>query len=288
MKVSDIRIRDPFVLTDYKTNTYYLYGTTDDNTWSGKGTGFNAYRSADLREWEGPFSAFRPPEDFWGETNFWAPEVTYYNDHYYMLATFKAEHRCRGTQLLVADHPLGPFKPLTSSPVTPSEWECLDGTLFIDEKNHPWMVFCREWLQVQDGEIYAVRLSQDLKKSMGEPVLLFKASEANWTVPSKGVNYVTDGPFIYRTNDDHLLMLWSSHGRYGYSMGVARSPSGTIVGPWKHDHEMLFKKDGGHGMIFRTFEGRLMLTVHAPNAMPNERAILMEVTEESGKLHLLE
>ena len=42
------------------------------------------------------------------------------------------------------------------------------------------MVFCHEWLQVQDGQICAIRMEEDLSDSIGEPVILFRASEAPW------------------------------------------------------------------------------------------------------------
>lgn len=38
---------------------------------------------------------------------------------------------CRGTQILRADKPEGPFVPLSDGPVTPADWECLDGTLYV-------------------------------------------------------------------------------------------------------------------------------------------------------------
>ncbi len=104
---ADIQIRDPFVLPIEESGLYYLYGSTDKDIWKGKATGFDVYRSKDLENWEGPFPAFRPPADFWSDTNYWAPEVHIYKGRYYMFATFKAEGVCRGTQILVADDPLG-------------------------------------------------------------------------------------------------------------------------------------------------------------------------------------
>ena len=47
----DIRIRDPFVLPISAEKSYYLFGTTDANTWNGSGTGFDCYRSDDLLSW---------------------------------------------------------------------------------------------------------------------------------------------------------------------------------------------------------------------------------------------
>lgn len=286
-----IQIRDPFVLAVKDEKKYYLYGTTDKNAWEGKATGFDVYVSNDLEQWEGPFSAFRPEEGFWADQNFWAPEVYLYDGKYYMFASFKAENKCRGTQILISDDPVGPFRPHSDGPVTPGDWECLDGTLYVDEADHPWMIFCHEWLQVQDGEMCAIPLTKDLKSAAGEPELLFHASDAPWTIGSDGAiggkkNYVTDGPFLHRAANMELLMLWSSHGVNGYAIGIARSVTGDIKGPWVQDHEPLFGQDGGHGMLFTTFEGELMLAIHRPNKTPNERPLFLPIIDNNGKLSI--
>lgn len=287
LKRQDIRIRDPFIVADAEQGMYYMYGTTDDNTWSGPGTGFDAYRSRDLEQWEGPFEAFKPEQGFWADRHFWAPEVYAYRDAYYMFASFKAEDKCRGTQVLRAESPLGPFRPLTDRPVTPLDWECLDGTLYIDENGAPWMVFCHEWLQVRDGKMCAIQLSEDLREAVSEPVVLFSASEAPWTVAggdSKDV-YVTDGPFLYSNEAGELHMIWSSGAAHGYAIGISHSASGDIRGPWVHEAEPLFAEDGGHGMLFRTLDsGEMMLAMHAPNKLPNERPVFIPMGLSGGML----
>ena len=180
-KREEIQIRDPFVLPMAEEGQYYLFGSTDKDIWKGKATGFDVYRSVDLEHFETPFPAFRPPEGFWSNTNYWAPEVHEYNGKDYMFATFKAEGVCRGTQILVADHPLFcPFVPHSDGPVTPRDWECLDGTLYVDNDGQPWMVFCHEWVQISDGAVCAIPLSPELDRAVGEPIKLFSASEANW------------------------------------------------------------------------------------------------------------
>lgn len=285
LKREQIRIRDPFILPIQNDGLYYMYGSTDLNTWGGPGTGFDVYSSRDLDNWEGPFQAFRPEPDFWADRNFWAPEVYAYNDCYYMFASFKSEDRCRGTQVLAAEHPLGPFRTLTDKPVTPEDWECLDGTLYVDPDNKPWMVFCHEWIQVQDGKMCAIPLSDDLREAAGEPILLFTASQAPWSAAGKdSSNYVTDGPYLYHTESGELHMLWSSGSKTGYAIGIARSESGKIEGPWLQDETPLFAEDGGHGMLFRTFEGQLMLSIHAPNKLTEERAVFIPMTTRDGRL----
>lgn len=273
---AEIRIRDPFVYVDQKTKTYYLYGTTDENPWEGKGTGFDYYKSKDLIQWDGPYQAFRPEKCFWGKENFWAPEVWHYRNSYYMLATFTAPGRCRGVQILKTEDLDQPFYPIKNEPITPANWECLDGTLWIDEKDMPWLVFSHEWTQTADGEICCVRLSEDLTSIVSAPRLLFHGSDAPWTVPIKDkmiqgeACYVTDGPFVFQ-KDGKLQMLWSSAGKEGYATGLAFSKSGEITGPWEQEEEPVYKKDGGHAMIFETFAGQQYLALHAPNSTPDER-----------------
>jgi len=293
MKREDIQIRDPYILTLEDTKEYYLYGTTDKNCWGDKGTSLECYHSTDLENWDGPYTAFRPDASFWADRHFWAPEVYRYNGKFYMFASFKSSDKCRGTQILVSDSPEGPFVPTSDEPVTPRDWECLDGTLYIDSDNQPWMVFCHEWTQVVDGEMIAMRLSEDFSSLIGERIKLFNASEAGWTVGSvhnmsgeeKRV-YVTDGPFLYTAKSGELLMMWSSGSENGYAIGIARSKSGKIDGEWTHDKELLFDKQGGHGMLFKTLDGRLMATLHAPNKTPNERPCFFEIEELENGLRL--
>ncbi|MCL4247238.1 MAG: glycoside hydrolase family 43 protein [Anaerolineae bacterium] len=287
---SDIHIRDPFVLPIMAENQYYLYGTTGPEAWTALATGIDYYTSTDLQNWNGPFPAFRPPAGFWSDRNYWAPEVRFYRATYYLFATFKAEGVCRGTQILAADSPRGPFLPISDGPITPRDWECLDGTLFVDATEQPWMVFCHEWVQVGDGEICALRLSDDLKTAVGQPQLLFRASEAPWAqeINSKGRRgYVTDGPWLHRLTNGELIILWSSFSSGGYTIGVAKSASGEISGPWQQVPEPLYSGDGGHCMTFRSFDGQLLLALHRPNPSPDERPQFIPLRENGSSLQIV-
>jgi hypothetical protein len=81
-------------------------------------------------------------------------------------------------------------------------------------------------------------------------------------------------------------MIWSSGGPTGYACGVAVSDSGKLAGPWVQRPEPLFANDGGHGMIFRTFEGQLMLALHQPNKTPKERIHLFELEDTGDTLRI--
>ena len=285
MKRTDINIRDPFVLVH--EGAYYLYGTRGPTCW-GPADGFDVYVSHDLENWEGPFVCFHNDGSFWADRNYWAPEVYSYQGAFYMFASFKHPSVKRGTAVLRAESPLGPFRPHSDGCVTPKDWECLDGTFYLSKAGKPYMVFCHEWVQAGDGEVNAIPLTDDLRAAAGEPRLLFRASEASWCQlkhhSSGVVGCVTDGPFMWRTSDGTLLCLWASFSEGGYTEGVAVSDNGEIDGVFTQV-EPLFMDDGGHGMVFRGLDGQLYLTLHSPNTTLEERPFFHPITEESGRLY---
>ena len=294
MKRDEINIRDPFVL--FYGDTYYLYGTRGANCW-GEDDGLDCYTGRDLEEWEGPIEVFHKPEGFWADRNYWAPECHYYKGAFYLFVSFKADGVCRGTQILKSESPLGPFALHSDGPVTPRDWECLDGTFYVSQTGKPYMVFCHEWVQIADGTVCALPLKEDLSAAAGEPQVLFSASEAPWVRPvaaseknRKGLNgkdpYVTDGPFLCRLKDGTLRMIWASFGDGGYAEACAKSLSGEIEGPWIQDETPLFGENGGHGMIFSDREGQKYLTLHAPNTHLLERPVFYPVEEKDGALFI--
>lgn len=270
MKTNEINIRDPFVLTH--NGKYYMYGTRGSECWADEAYGLDVYVSDNLETWSEPKEVFTRTPAFPYTKNYWAPEVHRYRDRFYMFVSFKSPGVCRGTSILVSDTPDGIFAPHSEGNITPGEWECLDGTFYLSEDGTPYMIFCHEWVQVTDGEICAVKLTENLKAAAGTPILLFKASEARWVRAHAG-GYVTDGPFMHRLPDGQLVMIWSSFGDGGYAIGAAKSDNGDITGNWSHAKSPLFAKDGGHGMIFKTLENETMLALHSPNAKLQERPV---------------
>lgn len=264
---------------------YYMYGTNGMHAF-GKGDVLNVYTSTDLVEWSDPHVVFKPDDNFWADLDFWAPEVHKYNGKYYMFVSFNSNTKHRGTQILVSESPTGPFVPITEYPVTPAEWECLDGTLYVED-GVPYMIFCHEWTQAKNGEVCVIQLSEDLTNAVGEPFLLFRATDLPVVKSVKDDDcFVTDGPFIYRHSNGHLLMIWSSFGEKGYCEAIAYSESGKISGPWKQCDRLLFEKDGGHGMIFKDKENNLKFVMHSPNHNPDERPKIIDVMETENSIVL--
>lgn len=281
MKFNEINIRDPFVLSF--EGKYYLYGTRGETAWV-SATGLDVYVSEDLENWTEPQECFSVQKNFWADKEVWAPEVHLFNGCFYMFVSLRSDTRLRGTQILKSDSPMGPFIPFTDDAITPKDWQCLDGTFYVDKKGDPYIIFCHEWVQVNDGKICAMKLTKDLTKSAGEPFVLFKASEPHWADKSRDT-FITDGPFLHRMENGRLLMIWSTFTQSGYVQAVTYSDNGDIDGNWIHG-EPLFDKDGGHGMIFEDFKKNKLLILHSPNENPLERPVLFELKDENGVLTL--
>ena len=274
MKAKDINIRDPFVLVE--NGVYYLYGTRAKH-FGRKVGGFDVYTSTDLENWSEPIECFNSNKYIMNIEANWAPEVHKYNDAYYMFATFTRENKLRGTFVLKATSPMGPFVPHSEGPVTPVEWECLDGTLYI-ENGKPYCVFCREHTQIIDGNISFIELSADLKSCIGEPRYLFSGSSPYYVKKKlSGKHYITDGPFMHRSENGELYMLWSTHLNKKYAQCLVKFDEGTIGGIFTHQKPVI-TNDGGHGMVFKDND-ELILTYHSPNMTGFEHPVFIKINK---------
>lgn len=271
LRLSDINIRDPFVL--FENGIYYLYGTRADN-FGQKTCGFDVYKSADLINWSSPKQVFFSEKFNMNTEVNWAPEVHKYNQKYYMCATFtRSDSKTRGTHILVSDTPDGEFTPHSDDSITPKEWFALDGTLYFEDDNI-YMVFCHEHVQILNGTVEYVKLSKDLKRAVSEPVTLFKGSDAYGIKYEPNKRYVTDGPFLYKKSNGSLIMIWSTSDNGNYLQCKAVSDNGRIDGKWIQQPH-IFLSDGGHGMLFADDKNRLWLSLHSPNKTGSERPVFL-------------
>lgn len=286
MKCEDINIRDPFVFVH--NDMYYLYGTRGETAFYGEAYGFDVYKSKNLVDWEGPIEIFHRPDNFFSKKSYWAPEVYFINERFYMFATFADMKKGLGTVCLIADSPEGPFQMWSDGYVTPKKSRCLDGTLYYSKEEKPYMVYCHEWREIHDGTICAIPLSDDLKCCIGEPSVLFSASGAKPFVKKQFFrNYITDGPFLIRTDDEKLHLLWSTIAKNGYVEALAHSDNDDIHGRWSVDQELLYDHDGGHGMIFKDLNGVYQLVLHYPNTFGKEHPKFMPLSYRNGKWEML-
>ena len=291
--LDSIRLSDPFIMSDKNTSTYYMTGT-----------GGLLWKSKDLKKWTGPVRVAMTDTASWMGKNpmIWAAELHQYKNKYYYFATFTNRDvkidtfrgnviERRACHVLVSDQPGGPYAPMKDSVYLPAGKPTLDATLWV-EGGKPYMLYCYEWLQNWNGTVEKIQLKPDLSGSIGEGKVLFRASDSPWSrekdEQSKDrPNKVTDGPYVFRTQTGKLGMVWTSWVYSVYTQGVAYSQSGTLDGPWIQEKEPVTPPDYGHGMLFRTLEGKLLMAVHSHKSV-NGRYIrvphLFEIDDSGDKI----
>lgn len=301
VSIDSMGMSDPFILADPVTKIYYMTGT-----------GGSMWKSADLKTWQGAYNIVQTDTASWmgPRPQIWAAELHLYKGRYYYFGTFtnnaiiiedipgRYKIPRRASHILVSDTPDGPYKPMKNNIYTPEKQATLDGTFWVDN-GVPYLVYCHEWLQSVEGTMDAVQLSPDLSEPVGVPFTLFKASDGPWSremLAIKEITYglnlpgqVTDGPFLFRTKTGKLGILWSSWGDQRYAQGVAYSASGTIRGPWIHEPLPLNPVNSGHGMMFRTFEGTLVMCLHTESLVGRggRKPILLEVDDSGDKIKIV-
>ena len=267
--LDSIRLSDPFILADKKTATYFMTGT-----------GGLLWKSKDLKKWTGPFHVTKTDSASWMGKNpmIWAAELHPYQDKYFYFATFTNRNikidtvkgnviERRACHVLMSDNADGPYVPMKDSIYLPANMPTLDANFWVED-GKPYMIYCHEWLQNWNGTVEKIELKKDLSGSIGKGKILFRASDSPWSreKDDKGndiPNKVTDGPFVFRTQTGKLGMLWTSWIYDVYTQGVAYSSSGTLDGPWIQEKQPITPPNFGHGMLFRTFEGKLLMAVHS-------------------------
>lgn len=294
--LDSIRLSDPFILADKKTNTYYMTGT-----------GGMLWKSNDLEKWTGPYKVVQTDSNSWmgPRPMIWAAELHYYENRYYYFATFTNRNikidsvkgnviERRACHVLVSDKAEGPYLLMKDSVYLPGNRPTLDATLWIDKDKKPYMVYCWEWLQNWNGTVEKIELKKDFSGTAGEGKILFRAGDSPWSKEkdeqgNDKPNKVTDGPFLFKTQTGKLGMLWTSWIYDVYTQGVAYSASGTLDGPWIQEKEPITPPNYGHGMLFRTFKGKLLMALHS-HKNANGRYIriprLFEVDDSGDKIIL--
>ena len=292
--LNSIQLSDPSILADKNTSTYYMTGT-----------GGSLWKSKDLRKWSGPYSVTKTDPNSWmgPRPMIWAAELHAYKGKYYYFATFTNRSivietikgnviNRRASHVLVSDKPEGPYVPMKDPTYLPADKPTLDGTFWVDTDGKPYMIYCHEWLQNWNGTVEKIELKSDLSGTTGQRQILFFASDSPWSKErdTNGniiFNKVTDGPYLFRTQTGKLGMIWTSWVFSDYTQGVAYSQSGTLEGPWVQEKEPITPPNYGHGMLFRTFEGKLLMSVHSHKS-ENGRTVripcLFEVDDSGDKI----
>lgn len=246
---------DPYVL--FHDGIYYMYAT---NGFSWKG--FEAYTSKDLVNWEYAGVVAEKP-DILGEYNFWAPEVYFYNNQFYML--YSAEEY---TAVAVSDSPLGPFKKTSDNFIF--DFHAIDGNLLFDDDGRIYMYFSRILHSEGEGQqIWGVEMNSDLLSAKLDTLTLLTAPNKEWE------GWVNEGPFMLKHNGTYYLSYSGEfYFNINYSVGYATSdsPLGTFT---RHENNPILDPDTfihgtGHHAFVNSPDGSELFIVYHCHKNTNE------------------
>lgn len=235
-----------------------FWATCTSSEW---GSEFPLLHSTDLVNWKLTGFVFsRRPE--WATGNFWAPEISEFNGHYYVYYVGRERGGPLAVAVATAGQPSGPYT--DHGPLVAQTDGSIDPAPATDENGTRYLIW------KEDGNsrglpsiIWAQPFKNDGTKLTGEPHELIR-NDSDWE------GAVVEGPFILRRNGLFYL-FYSGNGCCGpgcnYALGVARSRA--LLGPWEKDpaNPILFGNETwkcpGHGSIVTDQRGRYWLLYHA-------------------------
>ena len=266
---SDIGLSDPFIMADARSQQYYMTGT-----------GGGLWRSGDLDTWTYLGFPLQFNEAAWmgASPQVWASEIHAIDGKYYNFSTLtngnitidSDGHPRRAVHIMSSTLPQGKYSLISGGDATyvPAEKTTLDASYFEDTDGKRYLIYCHEWIQNGNGTIEYIELKPDMKGTVGEGVVMTRAHDATWNTSP-----VTDGPYLFRTQTGRLGMIWTSWHGGRYVQGVAYSSTGLLAGPWKHEPLPITPDNYGHGMLFHTFDGQLLMSIHSHRTIDESRQI---------------
>ena len=251
--LDDVPIPDPYVYVE--NDTYYIVGTSDRDT-----DVVDCYTTTDFVNYT-PYYAIYDPSLYsgWESENpeVYAPEIYCFDGVYYMYysAMDKVGKGTRRCSVVVADNPLGPYKPLVNdevdglnnplfqnNEVCPAR--CLDTTVFVDDDGNMYMYFVtRDPAQHIAGMqlISPYQADWTTYKTLVVPGTVDSESDElllEWELYREDDIQIAEAPFMIKSNEKYYLTYscngaWNKH--YNVCYAVSDSPLGNFVKPYEED-----------------------------------------------------
>lgn len=252
-----IHLADPTIF--YHDDTYYLYGTVEGNA----DQGFLVYSSEDMKNWEGPvgpkdgFALHK--DDVFGDKGFWAPQVFYHRQKFYMAYTAN-----ENIAIAESDSPLGPFTQKIRMPleapvkqIDPFVYRAEDGKIYLYH------------VRLQEGNrIFVAEMTEDLASIKEETLVECVNAVDNWENTANAPWPVAEGPTVIKEGDLYYL-IYSTNDFRNPDYAVGYTVSEHPLGPWKKyaGNPILHQTDlnhpgTGHGDLFSDKTGRLWYVFH--------------------------
>ncbi len=249
-------IGDPFVLA--ADGQYFAFATSG-------GKPFPVWRSDSLQAFGGMRTALRGAD--WAYQDFWAPEVFAWQGGYVMLySARRQEDQSLRVGIAFAQEPRGPYRDL-GRPLFDFGYAAIDASLFVDDDGAPYLYYARDCSEnlvdgLHESHIYGVRLREDLRDTLGEPVLLTRPDRL-WELHS-GSWLWNEGPALLAHQGRYYLFYsanFYASREYAVGYAVADHPLGPFEKPADNRLMGYLEQDGatlisgpGHNAFFMAGE----------------------------------
>ena len=266
-------IGDPFVIRDEKTGTYTMIATSAS-------IGYYGWNSEDLVNWGPQHWAYQRPDDAWSIDSYWAPEVIFYKDTYYMFYTARQKNGRLTISVATADKAEGPYTDVSKEPLFEFGFAIIDASVFIDDDGQAYFYYTKDISEnsingMGLSQLYGVKLTEDLLHTDGEHVLL-TTPEQNWETGSPSHRW-NEGPIVLKHNDIYYLAYSANYFESpAYSVGYATSEN--PLGPYTKAEEnpilstrMLKDISGsGHHAYMYSPDGSELFTSYHTHTLPQK------------------
>jgi len=220
-----------------------------------------------MKTWHGPLGAKNGYALFksgtFGSSGFWAPQVFYNNEKFYMAYTAN-----ENIAIAESDSPLGPFTQQEKKPISGTGRQ-IDPFIFLDSNGKAYLYHVR----VEKGNrIYVAEMKEDFSDIKPETLKECLSVTESWENTTNASWPVTEGPTVFKHNDLYYLFYSANDFRnVDYAVGYATAK--TPYGPWKKftgnpiiSRYSIGKNGTGHGDFTQDKVGNLVYVFHTHNS----------------------
>jgi beta-xylosidase len=238
---------------------YYVTDTTSE--WAPV---FPILHSKDLVNWQTIGAVFKQTPG-WAVGSYWAPEITAYNDKYFVYYVARKRNGPLSVAVATADQPAGPYT--DHGPFISQDAGSIDPAVAQDENGRRYLIWKEDGnSRRQPTILWIQRLAEDGLGVEGERKEILRND-----LPWEGD--VVEGPFVIRKNG-YFYLFYAANACCGsachYGVGVARAKN--LLGPWeKHEEAPLVQENAiwkcpGHGSAVQLPNGDYYFIYHAYEA----------------------
>ncbi|WP_189605797.1 family 43 glycosylhydrolase [Salinimicrobium marinum] len=248
---------------------------------------FPLLHSTDLENWEIVDHVFPEGLPEWAEAHFWAPEIAYDNNKYYIYYTAKKKEGPLCVGVASSDNPEGPYE--DHGPIICQEAGAIDGFQIRDDEGKLFLIWKEDGnSRGEPTPMWGQQMNEERTELIGDRFELFRNDPETWE------GNLVEGAYLLKKNGFYYT-FYSGDACCGrectYGIGVARAR--TLQGPWeKYENNPLKRENdqwkcAGHGSMVQDEAGRYFFLYHAyrkdGSVYTGRQGMLAEVTwKEDG------